>query len=130
MLLEYISLHFGPTRSIYEFGIFTYGPICPSSSLMYVALLQYVTARRSGTLPPPELTGAEEALPACRGRLPAWAQAPACRGCLPARAQALPRSGFALHVHVTAATLHKNSPWFILQLIHHKHIDDLLTHCC
>jgi len=35
-------------------------------------------------------------------------------------------------MHVTAATLHKNSPWFILQLIHHKQMDEqqlLLTHC-
>ena len=35
MLLEYIFLHFEPTRSVYEFGIFTYGPIYPSLSLPY-----------------------------------------------------------------------------------------------
>ena len=33
MLIEYIFLHFGPTRSVYEFRIFTYEPICPSLSL-------------------------------------------------------------------------------------------------
>ena len=33
MLLEYIFLHFGPTRSVYKFGIFTYGPIFPSLSI-------------------------------------------------------------------------------------------------
>jgi hypothetical protein len=33
MLLEYIFLHFGPTCSVYKFGIFTYGPICPTLSI-------------------------------------------------------------------------------------------------
>ena len=43
MLLEYIFLHFEPTHSVYEFGIFMYGPICPSPSLPHVAMLQYIT---------------------------------------------------------------------------------------
>ena len=33
MLLEYIFLHFGPTRSVYKLGIFTFVPICPSLSI-------------------------------------------------------------------------------------------------
>ena len=32
MLLEYIFLHFEPTCSVYEFGIFMYRPICPTRS--------------------------------------------------------------------------------------------------
>jgi len=53
ILIEYIFLHFKPTRSIYEFGIFTYGPICPS--LSSVRRPAPVRARSSEPYPPPEL---------------------------------------------------------------------------
>jgi len=83
MLLEYIFFYFEPTHSVYEFGIFhvwTY--LTPLSlSLLYVALLHYVTARRSEPYPSPELIS-EYPLPQRRSEQR--------RRCLPATAGAGP----------------------------------------
>ena len=61
MLLEYIFLHFEPTRNVYGFGIFTYGPIYPSLSLSRTASAS--AAGRSGALHLPELIDVHLMLP-------------------------------------------------------------------
>ena len=55
MLLEYNFLYFGLTRSVYEFGIFMYVPICPSLSAV-LALLQYAASLRTPAAGDPRST--------------------------------------------------------------------------
>ena len=88
MLLEYIFLHFGATRSVYDLCTFTYGPICPYKSislhLPYVALVNLAAARYRRTPLPPPPPGALPSAPAHLQSLPA----------APCRASWAPHTGY------------------------------------